>query len=101
MREVFIYYRVLSAHAEALRTAMAVWHAQLREVCPGLIARVLVRDEHGAPSQTWMEIYSTDPLGLPGGVDAALQRRIEVEGLRLAPLIDGPRHAEAFRPCVW
>jgi hypothetical protein len=100
MRELFIYYRVQPSQADALRAAVAGWHAQLRRTHPGLIARLLVRSDGDGTVQTWMETYSTDPQRLPGGVDARLQAQIEREAQRVAMLIDGPRHAEVFTACA-
>ncbi len=102
MRELFIYYAVDPAQAGALREALAAWHRALGAAHPGLVARVLVRDDDAGPLQTWMETYSTRPELLPAGIDDALQARIEA-GARahLLPFIAGDRHVEVFRACAW
>jgi len=103
MRELFIYYRLRSIDAEAARGLVLDFQAQLRTQCPQLMARLLQRpdpdDETGA-RQTWMEIYSTDPMREPAGITAELQSVIEAAAGVLAPLLDGPRHTEVFTACV-
>ena len=96
MRELFIYYRVRSAQARAAKTVVQDLHAALRAQRPGLTARLLCRAEGAADApQTWMETYAID-----GGVDAALQARIEALAQPLLPLIDGARHTESFTACA-
>ncbi len=100
MREVFIYYRVEPAQADALREAVSRWQAHWCLAHPGLIARLLVRDDGAGDLQTWMETYSTDPRRLPLGVDPDLQAAIERDAATLAPMISGARHSEAFVACA-
>ena len=103
MRELFIYYRLRSIDAQAARSLVLDFQAQLRTQYPQLVARLLHRpdpnDAAGGP-QTWMETYSTDPMREPAGVTAALQSEIEAKAAVLAPLLDGPRHIEVFTTCV-
>ena len=97
MRELFVYYRVPAATAAAAHAAATAAQAALRTAHPGLVARLLRRDDgiDGRPSSaTWMETYARP--GIPSGVDEALQSAIESACTPLLALIDGPRHAEAF-----
>jgi len=97
MRELFIYYRIEAAGAS---TALATVHAfqqRLRQRHPGLVARILRRTDELSDSQTWMETYS---LAGSGGVTPELQAQIEAEAASLSPFLAGPRHSEAFSPCV-
>ena len=94
MRELFVYYRIETANAAAARDAVAAMHARLRRLHPGLVTRLLVRDDDGSGSRTWMETYA-----LPGsgeGVDRRLEAAIEAEAATWAHLLVGPRHVEAF-----
>jgi hypothetical protein len=98
MRELFIYYRVRTEHRASLAEAVVGWHARLVQRHPYLKVRLLHRDQ--APLDTWMEIFSTDPLLAPDGVDASLQATIEAEAAALTPWIEGDRHVEVFFACV-
>jgi hypothetical protein len=102
MRELFIYYRVDSVHAVALRQAIHGWQAGLRAECPGLIARLLVRaDETPQGMETWMETYAMDAGTSAHGIDDALAARIAREaGALCGGRIAGARHLEAFRACA-
>jgi hypothetical protein len=103
MRELFIYYRLRSTDAQAARGLVLDFQAQLRTQYPQLMTRLLQRPDpsHGADGrQTWMEIYSTDPMREPAGVTAELQIVIEAQAAVLGPLLDGPRHTEVFTACV-
>jgi len=95
MRELFIYYRVRAADAQAAQAAVSQLHAQLRATYPRLGARLLRRPADETGSQTWMETYAS-----PDGITDAMQARIESGALMLAPLIDGPRHTEVFVACA-
>jgi len=94
MRELFVYYRIETANTVAARAAVEAMHARLRGLHSGLVARLLVRDEDGSASPTWMEAYA-----LPGsaeGVDRRLEAAIEAAAAAWAHLLVGPRHVEAF-----
>ncbi len=96
MRELYVYYRVAPARADAARAVVTEAQAGLRTRHPGLVARLLRRADAADPaaSQTWMETYA-----LPGsaeGVDAAVQAQVEAALAATLGLIDGVRHAEAF-----
>lgn len=100
MRELFIYYRIEAARAEAALAAARGFQRRLRERHPGLSARLLRRPDeptaHANDTQTWMEIYSFNE----GGIGAALQAAIESEAAAIAPFISGTRHSEVFVPCA-
>ena len=55
MRELFVYYRVEVANADAARRAVVAMHERLRRAHPGLVARLLSRAGEGSAAQTWME----------------------------------------------
>ena len=95
MRELFVYYRVESAQADAARRAVQAMQERLRGAHPGLDARLLVRGGGGASLlQTWMETYALP--GSPEGVDARLEARIEAAADAWSELRTGPRHVESF-----
>ncbi len=103
MRELFIYYRLRSIDAETAQGLVLDFQAQLRMQYPQLMARLLRRPPHSdeaGEQQTWMEIYSTDPMREPAGITAELQSAIEAAAAVLGPLLDGPRHTEVFTACV-
>lgn len=93
MRELFVYYRVPAADAEALARAVDAMQAGLRQGHPGLIARLLRRDDATDGPETWMETYASP---LRSGIDAALEAEIEAAARPLLPRIDGTRHLERF-----
>jgi len=95
MRELFIYYRVRSGKALAAQDAVTQLQARLRTLSPRLIARLLRRPDEENELQTWMETYALD-----NGITEAMQAHIEAEAVALLPLIEGPRHVEAFVACV-
>jgi hypothetical protein len=96
VRELYVYYRVRSAHAADARRAVAAMQRELRALYPGLEARLLTRDidDDGAP--TWMETYALDKAEASRGVGPDVERAIEAHALPLLPFVDGPRHVEAF-----
>lgn len=97
MRELFVYYRVRSNDAPALKAAVRDMQARLRAEHPALTARLLRRPDENGGLQTWMETYSATRIG---GVTPELQTHIEAQAQALSPLIDGPRHTEAFIACA-
>ncbi|MEO8523991.1 MAG: DUF4936 family protein [Caldimonas sp.] len=96
MRELFIYYRVREADLAAARTAVKAMQHELRISRPGLLARLLTRQGVDGGMQTWMETYSL--AGEGRGFDAGFESEIEAHAARIAHLIDGIRHVEAFEP---
>ena len=94
MRELFVYYRIETANAAAARDAVAAMHARLRALHPGLVARLLVRDDDGSGSRPWLETYALARSG--EGVDRRLEAAIEADAAAWAHLRAGPRHVEAF-----
>jgi hypothetical protein len=92
-RELFIYWHVAVADADAARAAAGAMQARLRAQHAGLAARLYRRT--GAPDDrlTLMETYARPA----GGVDAALQGAIEAEAATaLAAWCAGARHVEVF-----
>jgi hypothetical protein len=100
MRELFIYYRLRSIDSAAAQEAVRVYQAQLRQLYPSLLTRLLRRPEEADGQQTWMETYSTDPMREPTGVNAEMQSAIESRASGLLPWLSGPRHTEVFIACV-
>lgn len=94
MRELFVYYRVRDADAARARKAVVAMQDELRATRRGLQARLLVRQGEADGPQTWMETYSAGSGS--AGIDVACEALIEAHAIRLAPLIDGSRHVEAF-----
>ena len=114
MRELFVYYRVRPAHADAARRAALAFQGALSLRHPALKARLLRRDENvirgiggdsdsdsgSGTEQTWMETYAVDARTHAGGVSEALQAEIEAGACALAPFIHGARHTEVFIACA-
>jgi hypothetical protein len=100
MRELFIYYRIPVAQAQAAHAAVLAFQARLRQRHPGLTTRFLRRPDAQDQHQTWMEIYSFDSAISPSGITASLQGEIEFEASALAGLTAGGRHVEVFVPCA-
>ena len=96
MRELFIYYRVSATRsAEALVTVQR-YQRELRARYPGLSARLLRRPAQAGGAQTWMETYALDGALDGQGVGVELQVEIEASARSVLPMLDGPRHLEAF-----
>ena len=98
MRELYIYYRVRRDRADAARRAVHDLQASLRAAHPGLVTRLLHRDDDGgAGPATWMETYAfAAATESRAGVDAALEAAISAGAAAFASLLDGRRHVEAF-----
>ena len=100
MRELFVYYRVPAAAADAAHAEVRALHAELRASMPALRLRLLRRPGETAGLQTWMEIYATEPSLEPAGIGAAQQAEIEAIAARRLTRIAGPRHVEVFIACA-
>lgn len=94
MRELFVWYRVAPARVAAARAAVLAMQQALMAEHPGLAARLLVRRDDPEALQTWMETYAC--TGSAPGVDGVLEHSIRDRALSLTPVLDGPRHVEAF-----
>jgi hypothetical protein len=94
MRELFVYYRIDAAAAAAARDAVEAMQARLRSAHPGLVARLLIRDEHGSTPQTWMETYALP--GSSAGANRDVEAAVEAQAAAWATLRAGPRHVETF-----
>jgi hypothetical protein len=101
MHELFIYYRVSSSTADAVRVKVLAMQQALRASHPGLSTRLLRRPEETAGQQTWMEIYSFFCKDNGPGITPELQSAIATAAATLMPLIQGERHCEVFTPCAW
>lgn len=93
-RELFVWYRVADGLAAQVRGEVAAMQRKLEATSPGLRARLLIRTEAGG-LQTWMETYAWRD-GDAGGIDEAMQERIEAAATPLCRWLDGARHAEIF-----
>lgn len=83
VEEVFVYYRLPGARAEAALAAFELASA-------GSGVRLLQRADAATGELTWMEIYaSADQLAHEPGIAAAL-----------AGFVDGERHRERFSPLL-
>ena len=94
MRELFVYYRVDPANADAAKGAVKAMHLRLRQAHPGLVARLLTRAGEKPTPHTWMETYA-----LPGstdGIDVRLEAKIEAAAAEWRALVSGARHVEPF-----
>jgi len=77
--ELYVYYRIMPAHAEAARAAF-----QRARGASGV--RLLQRSDAAAEALTWMEVYATpEQQALEPGIAAAL-----------AAFVQGERHSERF-----
>ena len=103
-RELYVYYRVATRDADALRLAVSAMHDRLRRAHPGLQARLLRRMDALAGEDTWMETYAVPAcigrLEAAGGVGDELCARIEHEATTWQHLRAGARHIEVFEPCA-
>lgn len=100
-RQLFIYYRVSAAQADAAVAAAARMQAALRDRHTGLRALVLRRCGTADPEVTLMETYALDASASPRGVGAPLQAEIEHEAANaLAGITLGARHVEVFDACA-
>ena len=70
--ELYVYYRVVPANAQAALQAVIAFQQRLREQHPGLAARVLRRADDDSAGVTLMETYAFDN-GARKGIDDALQ----------------------------
>ncbi len=93
-RELFVWYRVADDRSAHVRDEVVTMQRKLEATSPGLRARLLIRTEANG-LQTWMETYALRD-GDAGGIDEAMQERIEAAAARLGRWLDGPRHAEIF-----
>jgi len=80
--ELFVYYRLQAAQADAARAAFEAARA-------GRPLRLLQRQDPDPSLLTWMEVYPAALAGAEPGVAAAM-----------APFVQGLRHREAFEPLL-
>lgn len=108
MREVFIYYRIHMNQIEMAQREIQAFQARMATVFPGLVARLLKRDDGAIGSDrehdTWMEHYridTGDSTTAEPGLTPEIQTRIEHDAkTQLSHWIVGPRHTEVFIPCA-
>ena len=91
-REVFIYWKVAPAQAQAAQTAALALQRELRAAHPELQARLCRKAEPAGASITVMEIY-----GREGGIGDGLLLAIESAAARHLLTCESPRrHVEVF-----
>jgi len=104
LREIFVYYLVDVAAAATLAVAVRDAQAALVRRHPGLVARLLEReqperpeqrDDAGDATQTWMETYAFDGER-DAGIGPDLQLLIESEMAATVTGRVGARHVEVF-----
>lgn len=96
MRELYVYYRVPSGEAPTVQAQVQALHRQLRAEIVNLRPRLLRRPDPDSAGQiTFMETYATDPPQA-GGVDPALQARIEAAACSQLTGLASARHVEVF-----
>ena len=95
MRELYVYYRVRADAATSAHAAIKAMQDKLRRAHPGLLARLLRRDEADG-AMTWMESYAFVGVTSSVGVDRRIEEAIAESAATLMPFIDGGRHVEAF-----
>ena len=92
-RELFIYWKVPLAQAEAAHGAAAALMQALAQSQPALQVRLLRRADEGGDKATFMETYRAPAPG----VTAAMQAAIQAEAERAFAALGLPaRHVEAF-----
>ena len=94
--DVYVYYRVASADAQALKALILPMQLRLTQHY-GVVAALKRRPHEEAGMQTWMEVYSL----VPEEFDDILQQAASKAGL--PALIHGERHVEHFldiAPCA-
>lgn len=92
-RTLYVYYRVDAASLADAAAAVQGFQARLCHAHPGLEAALLRRPGEPDGQTTLMETYA-----MPGGVDEALQARIDEAATALAAWQRGARHTEVFEP---
>ena len=93
--DLYIYYRVRSENATALRVCVESLQRRLEKEY-AIVTGLKRRPEEKDGLQTWMEIY----FAVPDGFEAALADALPAG---LPALIEGPRHTEHFvdvAPCA-
>jgi hypothetical protein len=92
-RTLCVYYRIDAANLANAAAAVRDFQTRLRDAHRGLQAALLRRPGEQDGEITLMETYA-----MPGGVDEALQARIDEVAAALAPWQRGTRHTEIFEP---
>jgi hypothetical protein len=92
-RALYIYYRIDAARLAEAASTVHAFQALLRHAHPPLQAALLRRPGEHEGQVTLMETYA-----MPGGIDDALQSKIDSAATALAPWQRGARHTEVFEP---
>jgi hypothetical protein len=94
---LYVYYRVPRAQEAAARAVIEAMQATLRDVQPGLHARLMCRADTPAQAAeaTWMEVYEH-----PDGLSDSCRSELAQLSRALPAGLIGPRHTEIFCPLV-
>jgi Domain of unknown function (DUF4936) len=92
-RELFVYWKVARAEADAACAAAAALLQALRQAHPELDARLMRRAEEAGDKATFMETYRALPAGVTPALQAAIEERAR---LSFAALGHPARHVEVF-----
>jgi len=90
--ELYVYYKLEPAQAEAALAAFRQLQSALRLQLPGLQSRLLQRPVAAGAQQTWMEVHSWPQGATPPDGWQAL---VEAEARALPGSL---RHVEVFEP---
>ncbi|MES3020402.1 MAG: DUF4936 family protein [Pseudomonadota bacterium] len=96
MFDLYIYYQVREADADALAARVRAMQARLA-AAHGVEGQLKRRPDAKDGRQTWMEIYPATAAGFDAALAAAVQ------DAALSELTDGNRHTEIFTdltPCA-
>jgi len=92
LQELYVYYKLEPAQAEAALAAFRQLQATLKLQLPGMQSRLLQRPAAAGAQQTWMEVHSWPQVATPPD---GWQDVIETLA-RSLPL--SQRHVEVFEP---
>jgi hypothetical protein len=100
-RQLFIYWRVAAADAQAAAEALRSWQRWLQHEHPALHARLFSRVPSTPGEVTLMETYAVESAVRADGIDAELQRCIEDDGQSIVQRwLRGVRQVEVFDACT-
>jgi hypothetical protein len=92
---LYVYYRVPKNQEAAVRAAIEAMQATLRDVQPGLHARLMCRADTAAQADeaTWMEVYEH-----PDGLSKQCRAQLAMLSQALPEGLTSARHTEIFCP---
>jgi hypothetical protein len=100
-RQLFVYWRVAAADADAAAAAVRSWQRELCRRHPALHAHLFTRVPPTPGEVTLMETYALEAVAGADGIGLGLQRCIEDDGRSVAQRwLRGTRHVEVFDACA-